>query len=84
MLLAEPGVEEIRTIMIEHLNNLYQFYGEYTGVRVARKHIAWYSKGQANGAEFRQRINCVETIDEQLSMTHAFFDTLVARQGMAA
>ena len=84
MLLAEPGVEEIRTIMIEHLDNLYQFYGEYTGVRVARKHIAWYSKGQANGAEFRQRINCVETIDEQLSMTHAFFDTLVARQGMAA
>ena len=84
MLLAEPGVEEIRTIMIEHLSNLYQFYGEYTGVRVARKHIAWYSKGQANGAEFRQRINCVETIDEQLSMTHAFFDTLVARQGMAA
>jgi len=84
MLLAEPGVEEIRTIMIEHLDNLYQFYGEYTGVRVARKHIAWYSKGQANGAGFRQRINCVETIDEQLSMTQAFFDTLVARQGMAA
>ncbi len=84
MLLAEPGVEEIRTIMIEHLDNLYQFYGEYTGVRVARKHIAWYSKGQPNGAEFRQRINCVEAIDEQLAMTHAFFDTLVARQGMAA
>ncbi len=84
MLLAEPGVEEIRTIMIEHLDNLYQFYGEYTGVRVARKHIAWYSKGQANGAGFRQRINCVETIDEQLAMTQAFFDALVDRQGMAA
>ncbi len=83
-LLAEPGVEEIRTIMIEHLNNLYQFYGEYTGVRVARKHIAWYSKGQPNGAEFRQRINRVETIDEQLSMTHAFFDSLVARREIAA
>ncbi len=83
-LLAEPGVEEIRTIMIEHLKNLYQFYGEYTGVRMARKHIAWYSKGQPDGAGFRRRINCVETIDEQLSMTHAFFDVLVARQGMAA
>ena len=57
-LLPEPGVEEIRTIMIEHLNNLYEFYGEYTGVRVARKHIAWYSKGQPDGAGFRQRINC--------------------------
>ncbi len=83
-LLAAPGVEEIRTIMIEHLNNLYQFYGEYTGVRVARKHIAWYSKGQPDGAEFRQRINCVEAIDEQLSMTHSFFDTLVSRREMAA
>ncbi len=83
-LLAEPGVEEIRTIMIEHLNNLYQFYGEYTGVRVARKHIAWYSKGQPNGAEFRQRVNRVESIDTQLTMTHAFFDTLADRSGLAA
>ena len=83
-LLPEPGVEEIRTIMIEHLNNLYDFYGEYTGVRVARKHIAWYSKGQRNGAEFRQRVNRVESIKEQLSMTHAFFDTLAANAEMAA
>ncbi|HHH43519.1 MAG TPA: tRNA dihydrouridine synthase DusB, partial [Gammaproteobacteria bacterium] len=56
-LLPGPGVEEIRTIMIEHLNNLYEFYGEYTGVRVARKHIAWYSKGHPNGAAFRQSVN---------------------------
>jgi tRNA-dihydrouridine synthase B len=84
MLLAEPGVEEIRTIMTEHLNNLYQFYGEYTGVRVARKHIAWYSKGQPDGNAFRQRINRVEKLDEQLAMTHDFFDALVARREMAA
>jgi tRNA-dihydrouridine synthase B len=48
-LLPEPGIEETRTIMVEHLNNLYDFYGEYTGVRVARKHIAWYSKGCPGG-----------------------------------
>ena len=83
-LLPEPGVEEIHTIMIEHLHNLYEFYGEYTGVRVARKHIAWYSKGQRHGAEFRQRINRVESSDAQLSMTHAFFDTLRADAEMAA
>jgi tRNA-dihydrouridine synthase B len=70
--------------MIEHLNNLYKFYGEYTGVRVARKHIAWYSKGQRNGADFRQRVNRVDSIEEQLRMTHAFFDSLCATQEMAA
>jgi len=83
-LLPEPGIEETRTIMIEHLNNLYKFYGEYTGVRVARKHIAWYSKGHHNGAGFRQRVNRVDSIDEQLCMTHAFFDSLSAAQEMAA
>ena len=83
-LLPGPGVEEIRTIMIEHLYNLYAFYGEYTGVRMARKHIAWYSKGQPDGAAFRQRVNRVETIDEQLRMTHAFFDSLSERRELAA
>jgi len=83
-LLPEPGVEEIRSIMIEHLNNLYAFYGEFTGVRVARKHIAWYSKAHHKGADFRRRINCVETLDEQLRMTHAFFDELSDRPELAA
>jgi tRNA-dihydrouridine synthase B len=83
-LLPEPGSEEIRTIMIEHLNNLYTFYGEYTGVRVARKHIAWYSKGFRDGAGFRRRINQVESVDEQLAVTHRFFDGLADSRGMAA
>ena len=83
-LMKEPGVEEIRTIMIEHLNNLYEFYGEYTGVRVARKHIGWYSKGQPNGAGFRQRVNQVDDIDLQLSMTQDFFNTLAVCQEQAA
>jgi len=83
-LLQAPGVEEIRTIMIEHLNNLTAFYGEYTGVRVARKHIAWYSKRQPGGAAFRASINRVESLDEQLRKTHAFFDQLVEKQELAA
>ncbi len=82
--LRAPGVEEIRTVMIEHLNNLYAFYGEYTGVRVARKHIAWYSKRQPGGAAFRATINRVESQDEQLRLTHAFFDRLAGRREIAA
>ena len=53
-------------------------------MRVARKHISRYSKGQPNGAGFRQRVNRVDTIDEQLRMTHAFFDSLSATREMAA
>ena len=83
-LLPEPAVEEARAIMIEHLENLYSFYGAYTGVRVARKHIGWYSKGSRDGAAFRQRVNRVESVDEQLRLTHAFFDRLSAAGEMAA
>jgi len=83
-LLPEPAVDETRSIMIGHLENLYSFYGDYTGVRVARKHIGWYSKGHRDGAAFRQRVNRVESVDEQLRMTNAFFDRLAAAQEMAA
>jgi tRNA-dihydrouridine synthase B len=83
-LLSEPSAEETRTIMIEHLENLYSFYGTYTGVRIARKHIGWYSKGHRDGAVFRQKVNRVESAEEQLRLTHAFFDRLCASQEMAA
>jgi tRNA-dihydrouridine synthase B len=83
-LLPEPGVEEVRTIMINHLTNLYDFYGEYTGVRVARKHIAWYSKGRSGGAAFRQHVYRADSVREQLSVTHAFFDMLGRREELAA
>ena len=83
--LAEPGVTEVRDIMLNHLHNLYAFYGEYMGVRIARKHISWYSKGQRHGAAFRQVINRVETQEEQLSKTKDFFDHLIMiEEGLAA
>jgi len=83
-LLPEPGAKEIRTIMIEHINNLYEFYGEYTGVRIARKHIGWYSKGQRNGAEFRRRVNCAESAEEQMGIMQDFFNSLITPAEMAA
>jgi len=74
--LAPPPVEEVRDTLIEHLQNLYAFYGDTLGVRVARKHISWYSKGLRGGAVFRNEINKVETRDEQLNMIRTFFDTV--------
>ena len=82
--LAEPSLEEIRDILLGHLSNLYGFYGEYTGVRMARKHISWYSKGQRHGAAFRKEINQAETVEKQLSMTQTFFDQLIENATIAA
>lgn len=82
--LPEIEVSEVRSIMLEHLRNLYAFYGEYTGVRVARKHISWYSKGQKHGAAFRQSVNRVDSIEEQLRITKEFFDRLTMQEGLAA
>lgn len=74
--LPEPAPAAIKDIMLEHLNNLYDFYGEYKGIRIARKHLGWYSKHQPGGAVFRQQINQVETAARQREMTSAFFDQL--------
>jgi len=82
--LPEPGLKEIRDILLEHLHNLYAFYGEHTGVRMARKHISWYSKGQRHGGAFRQAVNRVETIEEQLQITTDFFDRLLSGEELAA
>jgi tRNA-dihydrouridine synthase B len=82
--LAAPTHDEIRDILLGHLHNLYAFYGEYTGVRMARKHISWYSKGQAHGAQFRQETNRAETVDEQLKITQTFFANLTHREDIAA
>ncbi len=82
--LPEPGVKEVRDILLEHLHNLYVFYGEYAGVRIARKHISWYSKGQRHGGAFRQAVNRVESIEEQLRITTDFFDRLLTGEELAA
>ena len=82
--LPAPTPAEICAILIAHLENLYAFYGEYTGVRVARKHIAWYSKGQRDGNPFRQHINQLESADAQLAYVRDYFDRLTEQQALAA
>jgi len=74
--LPPPEVEEIHRVLIAHLNELYQFYGEYTGVRVARKHISWYTKGLAGSAAFRHALNQLQTSASQLSAVDEFFAQL--------
>jgi len=82
--LPPPSPAEICTMLTAHLANLYTFYGEYTGVRVARKHIAWYSKGQREGNTFRQHIHRLESAEAQLACVRTYFDQLANPPAMAA
>jgi tRNA-dihydrouridine synthase B len=77
--LAPPDVHEIRTVLVEHLHELYAFYGMERGVRVARKHIGWYTKGLSHSAVFRARMNTLETAQAQLAAVTQFFDELSQR-----
>jgi tRNA-dihydrouridine synthase B len=77
--LLPPTVDEIHTVMLEHLNDLYRFYGDLTGMRVARKHISWYTKGLTGSASFRHEMNTLQTIDLQLNIIDTFFAELKAK-----
>ncbi|HUU72734.1 MAG TPA: tRNA dihydrouridine synthase DusB [Burkholderiales bacterium] len=76
--LEAPTLKDIRNLLCDHLAELYAFYGEYSGVRVARKHIGWYIR-TLDGAEiFRKHMNGLESAEQQLSAVHLFFDALAA------
>ena len=71
--LPAPAVDEILDVLLQHLHDLYAFYGEQTGLRVARKHISWYTKGLPGSAVFRHRMNMLEGAEEQLRAVNNFF-----------
>jgi tRNA-dihydrouridine synthase B len=74
--LPKPGIAEIRDILLGHLAHLHAFYGELSGVRIARKHLGWYAKDRAENEAFRAVVNRAETADEQLRLTRDYFDAL--------
>jgi tRNA-dihydrouridine synthase B len=65
---------ELRDTMLGHLNELHRFYGELTGVRVARKHLTWYCNSLANADRFRHQVVRVESASEQIRLTKTYFD----------
>ncbi len=71
--LAPPKVAEIHRTLREHLTDLYGFYGEETGIRIARKHISWYTKGLIGSSHFRHAMNQLLTVEAQLAATDEFF-----------
>ncbi len=76
--LPPPEVGEIHRVLVAHLHDLYAFYGEHTGVRVARKHISWYTKGLAGSAAFRHTMNQLQSCAGQLAAVNEFFGELAS------
>ena len=77
--LAPPLVAEVQRALLAHLQDHYALYGEFTGVRSARKHIGWFVRSLPGGEPFRARMNAIEDSATQLSAVHRFFEALAAR-----
>jgi len=74
--LPPPEVREIHAVLLAHLDDLYAFYGPETGVKVARKHISWYTRGLAGSAAFRKHMNTLPDIERQVRAVDDFFRRL--------
>ena len=77
--LAPPLVSEVRRLLLEHLQDHYALYGEFTGVRSARKHIGWYVKALPGGAAFRAQMNLIDSCEGQVAAVSGFFNQLADR-----
>jgi tRNA-dihydrouridine synthase B len=77
--LAPPLVAEARRLLLEHLQDHYALYGEFSGVRTARKHIGWYVWALPGGEAFRARMNRLEDCRAQTAAVADFFDELGVR-----
>ena len=77
--LAPPTVDEARDAILEHLDDHYRFYGEDPGVRIARKHLHWYTGSLPGAQAFREAVNAADTISAQHRAVRVFFDAVASR-----
>ena len=75
-LMDPPSLDEVRSILIEHVRELHQFYGDFMGLRIARKHVSWYMQTHEQGKAFRSSFNALESTSEQLESLNVYFDNL--------
>lgn len=82
-MLPPPDMQEIREILLGHLQELHQFYGEFMGVRIARKHVGWYLQNEPNGSSFRKQFNTLDKAEDQATAVTAFFEQIQANNNAA-
>ncbi len=77
--LADPSIQRQMEIVLDHYDAIVSHYGATLGVKIARKHLGWYSKGLPNSAEFRQEVFQLETPDAVKARIRAFYNPIVER-----
>ncbi|MDO5610674.1 MAG: tRNA dihydrouridine synthase DusB [Pseudomonadota bacterium] len=82
--LPAPELDEVRDVLLGHLDALHDFYGEEMGVRIARKHLGWYAKDRPENAAFRAVVNRAADARSQRELTRDYFDALIAGVSLAA
>ena len=82
--LPEPSLHEVREILSSHLRELYRFYGEFMGPRIARKHASWYLQTVPESETFRREFNKLETAQAQQDSVQVFFEQLIQKEEIAA
>ena len=75
-LLAPPLVAEVKRLLMHHLEDHYSLYGSFTGVRTARKHIAWYVQGLPGATKFRKYLNAIEDCQKQSLAVAQYLDVI--------
>ena len=73
-----PGPAEMRAVVLEHLEGIYSLYGDELGLRIARKHIGWYTRALPGGEAFRRESNAIESARLQHAAVSRFFDGLIS------
>lgn len=77
--LPAPALSEVRDVLIEHIQNVHQFYGELMGARIARKHVGWYL-AEHDSKSFRRAFNAIDDAQHQIEALQAFFEELTIEQ----
>jgi tRNA-dihydrouridine synthase B len=78
--LADPDLDEQHAVMVEHYRAMLDHYGEVTGVKIARKHIGWYTKGLHGSADFRNKVNFIDQASRVLDEIDRFYEPLLRRK----
>jgi tRNA-dihydrouridine synthase B len=78
--IAAPGIDEQYSLLMEHYRAMLGHYGRDTGVKIARKHLGWYTKGLTGSAEFRNMVNFVDDADQVLGELERFYEPFLRRQ----
>jgi tRNA-dihydrouridine synthase B len=77
-LLAAPTAKEVSQVLSRHLQSLYDFYGSYSGLRIARKHIGWYCRHRNDSGTFRALVNQAGSCEQQLRIVSEYFQNETA------